>query len=344
MGLPATAILLHAVGQELCQQGQLDAALAHYESALARVPPGHAHVPSLRTALGQLLARLGRHAEAAEHLTEALRLKASAFNAGHPYIAFTLVALGESLHALERHAEAQDAYTRALPVLERRFGPLSPRALACHLALGRLHAARGEAEAARAHIDRILASANFGLGDARQLGLAQHTLGQIAHLQGRPAEALAHLRRALTELEPVLDPQSPDLLALLHDYGRALHRSGDHDGALAAFSRALAGQRAAHGSETAAAATLLNAIGQVLYTQGKLGPALEHYHQAFELRQRILGPDHPQTITSRFNCGTAMRQLGDPFGRAEMESAAESLTELLGPDHPHVRALQGWLR
>lgn len=344
LGLPATAILLHAVGQELVQQGKLAAALAHYGDSLERLPPTHPHVASTRTALGQLLTRVGRHADAIDHLQEALRLKSAVFNQGHPYVAYSLVALGEALFAGERHAEALDALGRALPVLERRAGALSPRTLACHLFLGRTHTALGNADAARSHIDRVLASANFGLGDPRLLGLARWSLGQLEHLQGRPTEALARFRRAVTELEPLLGAHHPDFLALLHDYGRALHRAGDHEGALVAFGRCLEGHRANTSTETQAAATIINALGQAHYSLGRFPQALENYHQAFEIRQRCLGPDHPQTIISRFNCGTVMRQLGDPFGLAEMESAAERLEELLGADHPHVQMTRGWLR
>ena len=61
-------------------------------------------------------------------------------------------------------------------------------------------------------------------------------------------------------------------------------------------------------------------------------------------RQRTLGADHWQTATSRFNCGTAMRELGDPWGLTEMQSAADTLERLLGQNHPHVIATRSWLR
>jgi tetratricopeptide (TPR) repeat protein len=344
LGLPATAILLHAVGQELAQQGRLDAALVHYSEALERMPPAHPHIASVRSALGELLARQGRHREAAEQLEEALRLMAGAVSPSHPFTAFTLAALATALQPLERYTEAVDAWSRALPVLERRLGAWSPRALAAHLALGRLYAAVGDPESALPHIERVLASANFGLGDARLLGLAQLTLGQIANLQGRPADALARFRRALGELDPHLSPGDPDLLLLLHDYGRTLHRAGDHEAALELFTRSLEGHLAAGSAETPAAATIHNALGQVYYSLGRFAQALERYHQSFDIRQRHLGPRHPQTVTARFNWGTAMRQLGDLFGLAEMEAAAEDLEEILGADHPQVLATRAWLR
>ena len=40
----------------------------------------------------------------------------------------------------------------------------------------------------------------------------------------------------------------------------------------------------------------------------------------------------------------AMRELGDPWGQTEMQSAADTLERLLGPQHPHVLATRSWLK
>jgi tetratricopeptide (TPR) repeat protein len=119
---------------------------------------------------------------------------------------------------------------------------------------------------------------------------------------------------------------------------------GDARAALSAFQQNLDGLRAALGEQHPRVASSLNAIGQVHYSEGNFAAALEHYRQAHELRQRILGPDHWQTATSRFNCGTALRELGDPRGQAEMQTAADTLERLLGAEHPHVQATRSWLR
>lgn len=343
MGLPNTAIVVHAVGQELLQRGRLDDALTYYRGRLAGLPVEHPLRPSVLTAIGQLLRRKGDHAAAIEHLQRALEAKREAISASHPFIAFTLMELGEAYLAADLQVEALDTFTRALPVLERRLGALHPQTIAAHLALARLLASAGQIAEARVHADKVLETEIYGLGNAIQIGMANALAAHLAYQEGDLDGAISRFQAALTELEPLGDAD-PEVLGVLHDLGRALHRRGDGPAARRAFERCLEGYRASVGSEHPATAMILNAIGQVLYSEGRYQEALERYHQALAIRQRVLGVDNPQTITTRFNCGTAMRQLGDPFGLEEMHAAVETLEELLGPDHPQVQATRAWLR
>ena len=57
-----------------------------------------------------------------------------------------------------------------------------------------------------------------------------------------------------------------------------------------------------------------------------------------------VGPDHPDTLTTRHNIATWTGQAGDP------EKALRLSTELLpdqeralGPDHPHTLTTQEWI-
>ncbi len=343
LALPNTAIVVHAVGQELVQHGKLAPALAHYREAIAGLPSSHPHIPSVMTAMGQILLAQGVAAEAIQHLRAGLRGKRDAISQSHPFTAFSLMDLGAAYVANNQPAEALESYRKAIPILDRRLGALNPKTISCHLAIGRLLAPTGQLDAAKEHIDKVLASEMYGLGNASEIGVAYATLGQIVYHQGDLDVAIGHFQQALSELADLPDTH-PDVLSVLHDLGRAYHRQGESERALQTFERALIGYQASVGSEHTGTATALNAMGQVLYAQGKYDAALDRYHQALEIRQRVLGAMHPQTITSRFNCGTAMRELGDPFGTEEMESAAEALEELLGRDHPHVKATRSWLR
>ncbi|MET0236075.1 MAG: tetratricopeptide repeat protein, partial [Kibdelosporangium sp.] len=54
---------------------------------------------------------------------------------------------------------------------------------------------------------------------------------------------------------------------------------------------------------------------------------------------RILGPDHPHTLTTRNNLAHWRGEAGDPAGAAT--ATAELLTDrlrILGPDHPNTLA------
>ncbi|MFI6300089.1 tetratricopeptide repeat protein [Nonomuraea sp. NPDC050790] len=53
--------------------------------------------------------------------------------------------------------------------------------------------------------------------------------------------------------------------------------------------------------------------------------------------RRVLGPDHPNTLTSRNNLASAYRESGD-LGQAVplLEATLTDSERVLGPDHPHT--------
>ncbi|HEY8375943.1 MAG TPA: tetratricopeptide repeat protein [Nannocystis sp.] len=350
---PQTAIALHAIGQELRRQARYDEALHHYRQALAvqRASLGavHPHTASTLTAIGQLLHLLGRYAEALDHHRQALAIKREHLGPNHIYTANSLFDIGQSLQASGQRNEARSVYNKALAIQQRALGPHHPRTIATQIALAEVMLADGHFADALAHFRAVLAALEQqSRGDDaepdRRLIVVLVGIGQALYQQNQHAEAITHFERALALAEPLSDAHLEDTLAILYDLGRARSRAGDTDGALVAFRRNLDGLRASHGNEHVKVAATLNAIGQVHYSRGDYRAALQHYQQALEIRQRLLGPDHWQTVSTRFNCGTARRELGDPDGRAEMEAAAAALERLLGPQHPHVLATKSWLR
>ena len=52
---------------------------------------------------------------------------------------------------------------------------------------------------------------------------------------------------------------------------------------------------------------------------------------------RVLGADHPHTLTTRNNLALAVREAGDPTRAVGMfEALLEDRMRVLGPDHPHT--------
>ncbi len=62
-----------------------------------------------------------------------------------------------------------------------------------------------------------------------------------------------------------------------------------------------------------------------------------HYRRAWELRSRLLGPEHPDTLAIRNRLVCAVLQLGQlPNAEAAGVDALETCTRVLGPDHPET--------
>jgi hypothetical protein len=75
--------------------------------------------------------------------------------------------------------------------------------------------------------------------------------------------------------------------------------------------------------------------GQSLGEAGLVQTAVEHWTAMFDTSLRVLGPDHPDTLTTRHNLARWRGASGDPAGAAV--SFADLLTDrlrVLGPDHP----------
>ncbi|WP_446040152.1 tetratricopeptide repeat protein, partial [Streptomyces sp. SID1121] len=61
------------------------------------------------------------------------------------------------------------------------------------------------------------------------------------------------------------------------------------------------------------------------------------HQQTLTDHERTLGPDHPDTLTSRNNLATALSSLGRHQQAADLHQ--QTLTDrerTLGPDHPHT--------
>ncbi|MFJ9782603.1 tetratricopeptide repeat protein [Amycolatopsis sp. NPDC101161] len=90
-------------------------------------------------------------------------------------------------------------------------------------------------------------------------------------------------------------------------------------------------------TDTTHTSLLLNQLGLYLKGQGDLGTAIAYFTRACGSNQRLNGPDHPNTLTSRNNLAYAYRSAGD-LGRAIplYEVTLADRERVLGADHPHT--------
>ncbi|RNL72465.1 tetratricopeptide repeat protein [Streptomyces sp. I6] len=88
-------------------------------------------------------------------------------------------------------------------------------------------------------------------------------------------------------------------------------------------------------TDTPTTAHVLNRTGLFLDDQGQPAHAIRHLQRALTDRTRVLGEDHPDTLSSRNNLAGAYDSVGD-LGRA-IELYERTLTDMvrvLGEDHP----------
>ncbi|MFJ3103793.1 FxSxx-COOH system tetratricopeptide repeat protein [Streptomyces sp. NPDC086835] len=81
--------------------------------------------------------------------------------------------------------------------------------------------------------------------------------------------------------------------------------------------------------------TTLNALAQVLQKAGAFGAARLLDERVLDVETRMLGPEHPDTLTSRNNLGNALFGMGEPAEAIRLlRQTLEDRTRILGPVHP----------
>jgi tetratricopeptide (TPR) repeat protein len=87
--------------------------------------------------------------------------------------------------------------------------------------------------------------------------------------------------------------------------------------------------------ELEACLLLLSEAGLYLRSRGQYQPACKLHEQALAGRRRVLGDDHPDTLSSMNNLAVDRRILGDLQGARDLhEQALAALSRVLGDDHP----------
>ncbi len=257
-------------------QGRIDESIRHYQEALHWSPrSAEAH-----NGLGELLERNGLRGEAADHFRAAVGLD--------PGFARARLNLGRALRVEGKLDESIAHLRRAVEI--------DPDYRQAHNNLGNALVAAGRADLAITHFGHVLrlgddAHARYNLGIAESArgrpreaiaqyraalsmdpghAEAQNTLGTILQAEGLLEEAAAHYREAIR-----LDPESE---SAHFNLGGALLAMGLADEAAACHERAL---------ELGVDAPLAHLrLGQALFAAGRHDDALEHLSEARRLRPR----------------------------------------------------------
>ena len=82
---------------------------------------------------------------------------------------------------------------------------------------------------------------------------------------------------------------------------------------------------------------MLFRAGRSLGEAGLVVPAGNYFADLHADALRVLGPDHPDTLTTRHNLARWRGQAGDPAGAAAMfEALLADRLRVLGQDHPNT--------
>ncbi len=191
-------------------------------------------------AIGRLLLRRGRHAEAATQLALALRLGERSLSPEHPQVGRLLLDLALAQARLGAHDEAARQLDRAVQLLRAALPKDDPALVEAHLARAEVERRRGRMREAAA--DYELAESLLNAADAAQqepMALAQLGLGEVARSQQRWPAAESAFARALAIRERLHGSSDSSLIEPLIGQCSAAAGRGHHEQAIVSCRRAL---------------------------------------------------------------------------------------------------------
>jgi tetratricopeptide (TPR) repeat protein/predicted Ser/Thr protein kinase len=295
----ATATSLHNLAGALLELGQLDEALALRQTAVevaeAALGPTHPDLASYVKGLGNVYLERGDPRTALPMFERAYEIRHAALGDGHPAVASALadVAVVRASNG-DREAALVD-HQRALAMRRTALGDHHLDVARSLASISGLYQDMGRYDEALQAGEQALQIRRERLGDAHPaVADALDRLGNVAHAQGRHAEAAAYYRRSLEIRETSLGPGNPDLVLSLSNLANSERRSGDLDDALAHLERARSIAVEVYGEAGhARLATVLENIGVIYGLQGRLDDALAIDTQSLQMRETLLGVDHP---------------------------------------------------
>ncbi len=155
--------------------------------------PKHPTVAKAHTIRGDTRVQLGRPLEAIADFELALALEQETLGPDHPSVGIIESNLGGVYYDLQRFDEATQHHTRSIEILEAGLGAEHPSVAHAVSSLALTRRAQGRAAEALELFRRADARA-----DATLRPIILTRIGEILLDQGHTAEALEHLRRALT--------------------------------------------------------------------------------------------------------------------------------------------------
>lgn len=340
----ATASALGARGQCLRLRGDVQAALADYEQALAMFSlEGVGNDSDLAAAHNNLATaqlQLGQVAQAEASLQSALRIFARAGRERSADAASTLNNLAVSVLNRGDPRGASVWSQRALDVQRAATGESAP--LGALLAnQSRILVLLGRSDEAEAPVREGLALLQRFTGeDSLDTATAHYSLAEYLASTGDFSTAMAEAQRAYDLFIARLPPEHPMSLRLRYGLARMQMLHGQRDAAQAGFDAAVVGLET---GGTATQAFLATALCERAIAFRTLRPdaALPDAQRCESLRSTALVEAHWE-IAEAIALHESLRAPGAPADRARQ--ALDALEATLGPESPRVRRAQAWFR
>ena len=307
-----TAATLNNIGMLLSDKGDYQTALDNYFKALAIqekiVGPGHPDIAISYNNIGSVYYYTGDFSKALEYFRKALDIRVAAFGEKHPSVGESYSNTGVTLTQLGNNDAARENLEKSLEIYKDVFGNDNEAISVTYINLADLSSNLGDFQKALEYQQKAL-EINLRLfgPDHPQVALSYNNIGTAYGDLGEPQKALEYLQKALDIRIKLLGNNHPYVASGYNNIGTIYNDLGNYDKALEYYHKAI--DSYSHNEENPECAQTYNNIGVALAKQGKDAEALDYKQKALELREQVLGINHPDCRASYFSIALSLIKL-----------------------------------
>lgn len=299
--------------------GYLQSILGNYQDALEChqkalsiqekiVGPDHPDIAISNNNIGSAYYHIGDLAKARDYFSKALEIRIKAFGERHPSVGESYNNVGLTLTDMGDFESALIYLETGLEIKESVYEGDNEDIAISYINLGGLYSDLGDFQKALEYQQKALEINQRLFGpDHPQVALSYNNIGTAYGDLGEPQKALEYLHKALDIRIKLLGNNHPYVASGYNNIGTIYNDLGNYDKALEYYHKAI--DSYSHNEEDPECAQTYNNIGVALAKQGKDAEALDYKQKALELREQVLGINHPDCRASYFSIALSLIKL-----------------------------------
>lgn len=304
--------------------GNYQEALEDYQKALSIqekiVGPDHPDTAISNNNIGSTYYHIGDLAKARDYFSKALEIRIKAFGERHPSVGESYNNVGLTLTDMGDFESALIYLETGLEIKESVYEGDNEAIAISYINLAELYSDLGDFQKALEYQQKAL-EINLRLfgPDHPQVALSYNNIGTAYGDLGEPQKALEYLQKALDIRIKFLGNNHPYVASGYNNIGTIYNDLGNYDKALEYYHKAI--DSYSHNEEDPECAQTYNNIGVALAKQGKDAEALDYKQKALEIREQVLGINHPDCRASYFSIALSLIRLAaaDPAYQAQLD-------------------------
>ncbi len=320
-----------STNRELTIAQALDLAAARIDGRFDDLPLVEAEI---RMLIGRTYVSLAKFDQGEPHLDRSIALFSTHLGPNAPDTLLAKEELGILYMESGRYAQAEELLVALLASRKRTLGKEDPATLRTANDLALLYSKTGQLQKSKELHTQILDTRTRLLGESHfDTLLSMHNLGLTLLYLGEPEQAAAIYEQLIPLRAAQIGPEHPRTLLSMNNLAGAYRDMGRMDRALEIYNTIDAVQLRTLGALHPNTLRTQANIGSVLIHRDS-ERAREYLTSAYQGRLQVLGPEHQETLHSRYLLAYLDYQNAHlEEARDALESVYRAQLAALGPDH-----------